>query len=1043
MTALGMYACTPGLGQRLAMASLMLLAAAWSVQAAAPPVCSPGCQVILATCNATDPAQVWKFSNYSAKNENSLSLVMADPEQGRTLCLDVAKSGKGKGDDVWVSNCSPEHPDTANRGWEFAAVAAATGTQGGLEGKLRNTRSGFCAFETPPQHSPEAPGHTVLADCSTAPAWKMAPSGLIHSLKAGSKCLSVDFAQSIPPPGPPPPAFFGDVRDRLGCQLPTHTDYPFCDTSKSVAERAADLVSRIKDEDKPALLTARADRALPYLGVPSYYYGTNCLHSAITECAGDRCPTSFPAATNWIATFDSATMTAMAATVGRELRAAFVLGNPDNTHAAGNVGLQCWGPVVALNRDPRWGRNGEGGAEDPRLAGAYGAAWARGLQRGPPTPASAGGGHQLQAVVTLKHYDAQTVEDSDGWDRHNISANVSRYMLMDSYLPAFGIAIRAGAKGVMCSYNALNMTPTCLSPLLRAARVQWGFETNGGYVTSDSDAVGDAYQTHHYVPTAAAASCEAITKGGDQIDSGGTYESGLLAGVKQGLCSMADVDAALLVVMKMRLELGLFDPVAGQPMLQYGAKDIGDSAAQNLNLLATQRSLVLLKDGQRMSGRANTSTGVGSRRATADAAALSAPRTVLPLAVGARTAVLGPHYNASWVLVQPDSGDVCSSGGLDCIPTPISQIARLNQGGLTTGALGSYLLADSDTTHASALRAAALAQARAAEQIVLFLGIRSMTYSPFTCARQRRPGHETAACKAANGHKAGSLENFTDLQGPYADILSRDGPGDDFVEAETHDRRRIDLPRVQQQLATAVVALGKPTVLVLFNGGAVALPPDVVAAANVAVVEAFYPGTRGSEAIASAIFAVPIPPTTTTPGLGGNTTAAYVDRFGRLPYSVFPQAWTEGNKMSEMDLAAAPGRTYKYSRNPNAMQFEFATGLQFARFSLTLQEQPAARHVVLQADEVGGSSSDGVATVYSLMLRNLPTSKYPAEAVVAMFMSPTALPTQPKGHPLLMHRQLVSFQVRVGTGRASVCWSTALLCSGVPDWFTGILDLDR
>eukprot|EP01052_Picozoa_sp_SAG31_P028822 SAG31_NODE_2815_length_5045_cov_3.196522_1_plen_63_part_10 len=29
------------------------------------------------------------------------------------------------------------------------------------------------------------------------------------------------------------------------------------------------------------------------------------------------------------------------------------------------------------------------------------------------------------------------------------------------------------------------MTPTCLSPLLRQARVQWGFEDNGGYVTSD------------------------------------------------------------------------------------------------------------------------------------------------------------------------------------------------------------------------------------------------------------------------------------------------------------------------------------------------------------------------------------------------------------------------------------------------------------------------------------------------------------------------------------------------------------------------------
>ena len=44
----------------------------------------------------------------------------------------------------------------------------------------------------------------------------------------------------------------------------------------------------------------------------------------------------------------------MAGVVGKELRAAFNLGIPDNTHLASNVGLQCWGPVVNLNRDPRW-----------------------------------------------------------------------------------------------------------------------------------------------------------------------------------------------------------------------------------------------------------------------------------------------------------------------------------------------------------------------------------------------------------------------------------------------------------------------------------------------------------------------------------------------------------------------------------------------------------------------------------------------------------------------------------------------------------------
>eukprot|EP01043_Picozoa_sp_COSAG02_P003232 COSAG02_NODE_78_length_40609_cov_19.893730_17_plen_632_part_00 len=539
---------------------------------------------------------------------------------------------------------------------------------------------------------------------------------------------------------------------------------------------------------------------------------------------------------------------------------------------------------------------------------------------------------------------------------------------------------------MQCSYNAVNMTPTCLSPLLRQARVQWGFEKNGGYVTSDTDAVGDAYKTHHFVDSAAAASCQAITKGGDQVNSGSTFSHGLLDGVKQGLCTMSDVDAALMVVMKMRLELGLFDPVDGQPMLKYGTGDIGNTEAQALNLLATQRSLVLLKDGTRMAtGGAGTSHGT--------------PAGILPFAAGVPTAVLGPHYNASWVMIQPDSGDVCPSGGLDCIPSPVDEIRRANKGAQTTGSLGSYLFANDNAT-APTLLEEAVAQARVAKQVVLVLGIRSSTYGPFSCSRKDpRPGHGKPICKESSG-RAGALKNFTDLLGPYGDIqhMTQTGSmedGDAYVEAETHDRRRIDLPMPQQQLANDVVALGKPTTIVLLNGGAVALPSNILSASNVAIIEAGYPGTRGSEAIASAIFAA------TTPQVAASSGTLYVDRFGRLPYSIFPQSWTLDNRMDEMDLAAPPGRTYKYSHDPSLIQFEFGAGLQLSRLSLSLVHQPRTR-----------AMTDDDNYTYSLNLTNV--GRYHTEAVVSMFMSPKTLPTQPKDHPLLGKRQLMSFQ-RLGT----------------------------
>ena len=66
------------------------------------------------------------------------------------------------------------------------------------------------------------------------------------------------------------------------------------------------------------------------------------------------------------------------------------------------------------------------------------------------------------------------------------------------------------------------------------------------------------------------------------------------------------------------------------------------------------------------------------------------------------------------------------------------------------------------------------------------------------------------------------------------------------------DRIELDLPRVQEDLLQKMVALGKPVVLVLLNGSAVAVnwARDHVPA----IVEAWYPGQAGGTAIADVLF---------------------------------------------------------------------------------------------------------------------------------------------------------------------------------------------
>ena len=54
-----------------------------------------------------------------------------------------------------------------------------------------------------------------------------------------------------------------------------------------------------------------------------------------------------------------------------------------------------------------------------------------------------------------------------------------------------------------------------------------------------------------------------------------------------------------------------------------------------------------------------------------------------------------------------------------------------------------------------------------------------------------------------------------------------------------------------------LLKLKKPIVMILLNGGAVAIEEEMAAAkagAPLAVVEAFYPGARGGEAIAQSLF---------------------------------------------------------------------------------------------------------------------------------------------------------------------------------------------
>lgn len=125
-------------------------------------------------------------------------------------------------------------------------------------------------------------------------------------------------------------------------------------------------------------------------------------------------------------------------------------------------------PAMNIHRNPLCGRNFEYLSEDPYLTGAMAAAITRGVQK------------EKGYYVTIKHFACNNQEDN----RTHVSSNVAERALREIYLRGFGMAVQAGAKSVMTSYNKLNgvYTPNSHDLCTKVLRNEWGFD---GVVMTD------------------------------------------------------------------------------------------------------------------------------------------------------------------------------------------------------------------------------------------------------------------------------------------------------------------------------------------------------------------------------------------------------------------------------------------------------------------------------------------------------------------------------------------------------------------------------
>jgi beta-glucosidase len=153
---------------------------------------------------------------------------------------------------------------------------------------------------------------------------------------------------------------------------------PYLNPDLPPERRAVDIVSRMTLEEKVLQMQNTAP-AIARLGVPAYDWWNEALHGV----ARAGLATVFPQAIGLAATWDTGLMHRVADAISTEARAKYNEAIRDNDHSRYR-GLTFWSPNINIFRDPRWGRGQETYGEDPYLTGRLAVAFIQGMQGNDP-----------------------------------------------------------------------------------------------------------------------------------------------------------------------------------------------------------------------------------------------------------------------------------------------------------------------------------------------------------------------------------------------------------------------------------------------------------------------------------------------------------------------------------------------------------------------------------------------------------------------------------------------------------------------------------
>jgi len=359
----------------------------------------------------------------------------------------------------------------------------------------------------------------------------------------------------------------------------------YLNPSLPAEQRATDLVKRMTLAEKATQLVNQA-RAIPRLKVPAYDWWSESLHGVAVDGT-----TEFPEPVGLGATFDTAAIHQMAVAISTEGR---IKHAQDERAGHSNIfeGLDFWAPNINIFRDPRWGRGQETYGEDPFLTARMGVAFVTGMQGDDPryyrviaTPKhfavhSGPEPTRHDADVTVSKHDevdtylpafrATVIEakaDSVMCAYNSINgqpACANDFLLKDQLRGKWGfngyVVSDCGAVRNILDGHKYRKT----QPEASAVSLQLGMDNEC------IDFRAKVADDHDYKP--------------------------YLEAVRQGFLKESEIDTALVRLFIARIKLGMFDPPEMVPYAKIDEKLLNSAKYRALALKLANESMVLLKN---------------------------------------------------------------------------------------------------------------------------------------------------------------------------------------------------------------------------------------------------------------------------------------------------------------------------------------------------------------------------------------------------------------------------------------------------------------